>query len=204
VKALMDESSPEASGGIFYIVTAVVTVTDEADTKAALEKVLVSPGRRRPFHWVDEGPTARDGMIRCLVEVGATAHVAVHYPTARSGIEAARARCISDIVPRVLREGATELLIESRNATMDAGDRAVILDILAELNLSGQVPYGHGTKQEPLLWLADAVCGVVGEYVQRREGGPFAMLETAGVVGLPVYLTPQKKPPEKRKSRFPS
>ena len=54
-----------------------------------------------------------------------------------------------------------------------------MLDVLREMGKAGKAAYRWETKSEPLLWLADAVCGAVrehltqtdDEWIQRLEAG---------------------------------
>ena len=83
MRSVVDEGSPELpGGGIAYVLAGVVLVEEDVMTvKERLAAVIATPGRRTPFHWHQEGEEARSRMVQCLVELGATAHVAVHHPT---------------------------------------------------------------------------------------------------------------------------
>lgn len=68
----------------------------------------------------------------------------------------------------MLDEGCTELVIESRSTEGDVRDRAVILDALRDSGRSGDLVYSWRTKDEPLLWVADAVAGAASEHLTGR------------------------------------
>lgn len=188
VRAVLDETYPEHGGGILYVVAATIILTDTAATKAALDQVLTTPGRTRPFHWAQEGPQARRNMMSCLEEVGAIAHVCVHSPTGRKKTEEARAKGLRRVLPILLGEGVTELLIESRSPTGDERDKRVILDVLKDLGMAGQLIYDWRTKDDQTLWLADAVCGAVREYLLDQDTTYYTQLKVAGVIDEPVYI----------------
>ena len=86
--AVVDEAAPADRGGIYYVVSAAVLLDADA-TRLGLRSVLPA-GRKRPFHWVDEGPAARTRMLDLLESHGLVAHVVVHYPTGRRRQEQAR------------------------------------------------------------------------------------------------------------------
>jgi hypothetical protein len=203
MRAALDETYPELRSGIAYVVAATVVVADEATTTAALAGVLNQPGRKRPFHWHNEGPTAKNRLVDCLIEIGAVAHICVHYPTGRKKTEAARAAGLRQVIPLLLGEGTTELIIESR-AAQDARDRAVILDILHELGIPGTLVYHWRPKTEPFLWLADGVCGAVrGFLLGDNDTAHYDRLSDAGVIGELIYIS-DNPDPQMRKSRLPS
>jgi hypothetical protein len=128
------------------VVGTAVILAEERAARAALSGIFADTQRVRPFHWHEEGPAAREAMIAVLGEIGAVAHVCVHYPTGRNRLEAARASALGEVVPLVPQDGASTLLIESRGAVEDGRDRAVILDILNALARSGELQYEWRTK----------------------------------------------------------
>jgi hypothetical protein len=194
MRAALDETNPELRGGIAYVVAATVVVADEAATAAALSTVLIEPGRKRPFHWHREGPAAKTRLVDCLIEVGAASHICVHYPTGRKKTEAARAAGLRQIIPLLLVEGTTELIIESR-AAQDARDRAVILDVLQDLGTPGALAYHWRPKAEPFLWLADGVCGAVrGFLLGDPHQDYYDRLCQAGVIGDLIYINDNPGP----------
>jgi hypothetical protein len=166
---VLDETYPEHGGGVLYVVAATIVLTDGPATKAALDRVLTTPGRSRPFHWTQEGPQARRNMMACLEEVGAVAHICVHYPTRRTKTEHARAKGLRRVLPRLLEEGVSDLVIESRTPIDDERDKRVILDVLKDMGKAGQLTYDWHTKTDRTLWLADAVCGAVREYLLDQD-----------------------------------
>lgn len=103
--------------------------------------------------------------MRCLVDVGAVAHVYVHYPTGRRQQERPQRRCPSRVVPDLVEEGASHLCIESSGPEADMRDRVVLLDALNPDSGAAAMSYGWRTKTEPALWLADAVFGAAADFL---------------------------------------
>ena len=187
--AVMDETSPSDSGGIYYVVAATIILhEDSSQAREILRAVVSEPGRKRPFHWHIEGSDIRGRMIECLGELGAVAHICVHYPTGRKRQELARAEGIKTLLPLLLEEGVDELLIESRGeALVDNRDKRVIIGTLQRLG-NPTLSYDWRDKSDELLWLADAVCGSVREYLLGENNSYFEQLRELGVVTDPIYI----------------
>ena len=179
VIALIDETSPTGPGGIYYVVSAAV-VLDQGTLAGPLRSIFGS-GRTKPFHWVTEGSAVLDRMVRLICEGGVVTHVTVHYPTGRRRQEEARGLALSELVPLVVAEGVTDLIIESRSEREDGRDRGTLIEITREL--VDELDYRWEPKTEPLLWIADAICGSVKQYLLGEDAGPFERLRAAGVIG---------------------
>ena len=183
VIALMDETFPGGPGGIYYVVSVAVLL----DVDDVIDKVtaVVPDGRKRPFHWVNEGPRAREAMLELLCTGAVAGHVVVHYPTGRKSQEEARGLAVRELVPLAVIEGATELIIESRSEREDARDRQNMVEIVRDLDTS--LVYRWEPKAEPLLWVADAICGVMKEYLLGEDTTSYERLRNGGVIGDPRY-----------------
>lgn len=181
--ALMDETSPTGPRGIYYVVS-VAVLLDVDDVTDKLAGVLPNQ-RKRPFHWVNEGPHARDAMLELLCTSGVAGHVVVHHPTGRRRQEEARGLAVRELVPLAVLDGATELIIESRSAREDTRDRRNMIEIVR--GLTTPLSYRWEPKAERLLWIADAICGVMKEYLLGEDTAPYERLRNGGVLGDPRY-----------------
>lgn len=181
--AVMDETTPADRSGLYYVVS-VAVLLDEGATKDALADVLPK-GRVRPFHWISEGVAARGRMLDLIEACGVVSHVLVHYPTGRRRQEEARRAAIRELVPLAVNEGARELVIESRATTADARDRQTMIEVVRALPAS--LSYRWEPKAEPLLWIADAVCGVVKEYLLAEDPHSFERLSESKAIGPLLY-----------------
>lgn len=190
--AVIDESAPEGGGGVFYVVTAGIVIDEDPDTaRAVLRKAIEGTDRTRPFHWHREGPTARTAMCAAIEQLGVVAHVTVGHPTARHGQEKARALAFERVIPRLLADGVDEVLIEQRSTRQDERDKRVILDILNLEGRTGELAYRWVPKTEPLVWIADALGGVMFEYLLGRDhAGRFEQLTTSRCLSEPIYFRP--------------
>lgn len=189
MNAVLDETFPQGPKGVFYVVASAVLIADEDTSKKLLRDVVQQPNRTRPFHWNQEGPLARNKMMECLIDLGVVAHICIHYPTGRKRLDVARSRGITEIIPHLLKDGVTELRIESRGSREDARDKATILDTLNNLCYTGSLTYGWYRKEEPLLWLADALCGATREFLlSTKYADYFSELQDTGVIKQPIFI----------------
>lgn len=175
--AVVDETTPELAGAVLYTVVSAVLIADEVTAMDALASVLPA-GRKRPFHWNQEGPQAREAMRNCIETVGVVGR-AVVVQCGRRTQERARAVALADTVQHLLGEGCSEMLIESRSNAGDGRDRAVILDQLRLQETPGRLAYDWRPKQEPLIWIADAVGGAVREHLLGTEAARFEPIREA-------------------------
>lgn len=187
--AVIDETAPEDKRGIYYVVTAALLL-DADQVRSSLRDVLPS-GRRRPFHWANEGPQARDRMMSVIIDTGVVAHVCVHHPTGRRRQEEARRSAIGELLPMIVADGAEELIIESRSAREDQRDRQSVIEALR--GVESTISYRWDRKTEPLLWVADAVCGVVKQYLLGDDASAFGQLQAASVLTEMLYRKPDPK-----------
>ncbi|MGA3354990.1 MAG: hypothetical protein ABSD85_17685 [Acidimicrobiales bacterium] len=185
--AMLDEAMPADHQGIYYVVAAAVVIGDQEEARQAASAVIANPRRTLPFHWYREGTRARDGITECLVTMGAVAHVCVHYPTGRHKQAAARERGLEVVVPRLVHDGVDELLIESRRDFNDERDERVISRVLDGIGRPDALACGWHTKAEPLLWFADALCGIVSDYLLRGSSPHYERLCANSVISEPVY-----------------
>ena len=98
------------------------------------------------------------------------------------------------MIPYLLHDGVTELYIESRGFREDERDKATIIGTPNDLDASGSLTYRWHGKAEPLRWLADAICGVVREYLlDTKDAGYFDRLQKTGVIKEPIYINPNSR-----------
>lgn len=180
--AVVDETNPEIGGGVVYCVVAGI-VFDEAFARTELVQVI--PGRKRPFHWSEEGHVARSCMVNCLRNVNVLGK-AVAVQCGRRGQERARARALTLIVTELVADGCERLIIESRDRRQDENDRAVILDTLKPIAES-KFAYEWQSKREPLLWIADAIGGGVREHLVGNSSQWLERIESATGLNI-TYL----------------
>ncbi len=175
--AVVDESSPRAGAGVYYIVTAAV-VLDAAVVHDRLAWVVGE--RKSPFHYRREGPEALERMVASLEEADVMATV-LWRSVGRRGQVKARRELLAAHARRLADDGVTHLLIESGDSASDERDRGTLLDTFAD---SEGVPFRYDwrSKDEPLLWIADAICGMTARHLLGESSAHFDRLSRAGVI----------------------
>ena len=178
---VIDESSPDnQAGGVAYVVTAAAMLAVPEVVSGLTE--MFSSSRKRPFHWAKEGPAARKAIIDVIISTGviAVAHCA---HVSRRGQLPVRLEMLADLSGWAAIEGATHLMIEASDDATIGRDRKALLDHHREL---GGVPFTYDwrSKSEPVLWVADAIAGSVGEFVVNKNAYWYEQLREAGAVDL--------------------
>ena len=156
--ALVDESIGVAGDG-FYVVAMVLIATEQRDiVRRRVRHVMPSANQR--FHFHRESAATKLGMLGLLGEVAAHAVAYRITPAPTRHQNEARDRCLNAMAADL--GGVTELLLESRDAMNDVRDRRVIAGAVRRGLIAPGVEYGHRRpREEPLLWLADALAGAV-------------------------------------------
>jgi len=177
VLAVIDESSPVAGAGVYYVVTAAV-VFDPSNIRHRVGGVVGE--RTSPFHYRRDGPEAIERMAILLEDMELVASV-LWRPVARRGQVAARRDLLAAHARRLAHDGVPHVIIESGDETSDQRDQETLLDTFAT---EGGVPFRYDwrSKAEPLLWIADAICGVTAEHLLGRSSAIFDRLAHAGVI----------------------
>lgn len=185
--AVIDETVPAVGAGVHYVLTTAVTLS-AADVDHALAGLFSdTPGRKRPFHWHKEGPTARNRITEIIIEHGVVAHS--HYQTVgRRGQRNARQLLLAELSTQLHVEGVDHLIIESVDDVTNGRDKRTLLD---QFEPSGGVPfvYDWRSKSERVLWVADAINGAIHDYFVQGDVTWFSQLTEGGVLeGEPKHL----------------
>ena len=151
----------------WYRLTMVdVAARDLGDVTKALRSIL--PKGRQRIHFSAEGDSQRRRILDALMRlpISATTVAAPYHRGADE--EPARRRCLENLVAG-LDHAIVLLVLDSRGAHRDVGDRRVLRQALRRIDRADSVSYAHrGSSDEPLLGLPDAVGWSVG------AGGYFA------------------------------
>lgn len=164
--AFVDESFRRGRDGHGYFFMGVVVVPDSqaADLSRRLREHL-PPGLRR-WHWRDERPASRRRFLSLVTdfrEVGVTAFTCGQVTRNRRKSEQARVRCVWDLTGQLQVGGIGTLVMESRQEHNDRKDRREILSAQQAGVAPKGLVYRHGRpREEPLLWLPDALVGAMG------------------------------------------
>lgn len=184
----MDETTPQMGAGVYYVLTTAV-IMDPADLATHITGLFGdTPGRIRPFHWVREGVAVKQRMISIIINSGVVA-ISRYQSVSRRKQSQARTRLIKAIADDLAHEQIVHLMIESGDRSTDARDKAALLDHFRD---RGGVPFSFEwrSKQEPLLWVADAINGAIHAELTGGDTSWFAQLQDGGVLGEVSLYTP--------------
>lgn len=177
----IDESSPSNhAGGVAYVVAAAAMFT-VPEVLGGLDQLF--PGtRKRPFHWAREGPEARHAILDVIIAGGVVA-VAHCSHVSRKKQLSVRLGMLGDVSVWAASEGASHVMIEASDDVTIGRDKRVLLDRHRD---TGGVPFAYDwrSKNEKLLWVADAIAGSVGEFVINKNSAWYDRLHDAGVIDL--------------------
>lgn len=175
--AAMDESVREAGSGVYYVLALIITKVPATVAKSVL---TIVGERQRPFHYSREGPEIIERMLS-LMENEAIKAICRWRPAGRKRQVEARNLLLEQQARTLVGCGVDHLIIESGDEATDNRDRSVLLDTFGE---DGGIPYAYDwrSKSEPLLWIADAVGGIVAEYLLDIKTDRFHRLHNAELI----------------------
>ncbi|WP_404388834.1 hypothetical protein [Humibacillus xanthopallidus] len=166
VRAYADESGSNhvKDPGTYILAAAVIEVPLEEDVRATMNAMRL-PGQAK-LHWRDEQHGRRSSIARA-VAASPTEHVVVvrSDPADLGGSrERARRKCFEALMWELTGLGVEHVVFESRGKADDKRD-AHMLDAMRRTHaLQGKIRLDHARgREEPLLWVPDAVCGTVAD-----------------------------------------
>ena len=118
-------------------------------------------------HWRTDSDDRHDHLIGVIARLPIEALVVVRQGPETDKNERRRCKCLETLLPELTRCGCTHLVIESRGARDDRRDRDMLDALRAKKEITGlRLDHAPGPA-DPVLWIADAVCGAV---VAHRTG----------------------------------
>ena len=186
---MMDESIADTGTGCIYILTLVVADSEELELREDIRAVV--DGRRRPFHWSEEGPQIRKRMSSVARRLPLTSY-AFAAACGRSRQDATRDFLMRDALETAALSRVSRIHVESRSEHLDIRDRRVAHQVFADD--PGMMPVLRWAgKDEPLTWLADALAGSMYELLLRPEQsrGAESLRQSCRCSGLTWHLRRQ-------------
>lgn len=175
--AWVDESMHQATeqlpAGIYILAATIADPTRCEPVREGLRTLLAGSNKR--LHWRDESPRRQRQIAAAIAEYNTTHTVVIGAPLDHRRQERARRLCLQRLLYELTLVGVTDVWLEARTASLNRKD----ITMVAALRSSGAVP-SHlrvepiAPTEEPMLWIPDAVAGVVGSY--RRRGDETAYL----------------------------
>lgn len=164
--AFVDESFRRGREGHGYFFMGVAVVPDVAVAEVTRQLRGHLPAGLRRWHWRDEQPASRRrflSLIADFVDLDVMAFTCGQLTANQRKSEQARVRCLWDLLGQLQVVGASTLVLESRQEHNDRKDRREVLSAQQASVAPEGLVYRHGRpREEPLLWVPDAVVGAMG------------------------------------------
>jgi hypothetical protein len=172
VHAFVDESARVAAPGLYVVAGVIIPMDGLADVRSDVRAAV--PHRQLRFHWRDEQEMRRREFVKHVAQLDLTSVVVAGSPLTANRQERARRHCLQRLLWELGERGVTEVVLESRDEPLNQRDRQVIEAGKRANRIRKGLRYSFARpKEEPLLWLPDALAGAV----------------TTAAAGDPEYLT---------------
>lgn len=176
--AWVDESMHGAGGdraqGI-YILAAVIADPAACDPVRARLRALVPKSEVR-LHWNRESGKLRMEIAKALSECDLAHLVVVGANYDQSHQERARRQCMERLFSELEQHGVTRVVLESRTPSLNKRDERMFDALRGKQMMTGlRADFGLPSS-EPMLWVPDAVAGVIGADLRHAQPEPRAAL----------------------------
>ena len=159
VHAFVDESERAR----YMICAAVISPDDLRAARRGLRGLLLP--RQGRLHFVNESPQRRRALLDAMREL--PIRTSLYISTEKEPI--ARRRAMEALLRDLLALGGQRLVIERREASQDERERRLIATAVQRGAAPADLSYSHlRARDEPLLWVADAVAWAYGAGPQWR------------------------------------
>jgi hypothetical protein len=145
-----------------YILASVVC---DPSCCGAVRDLLCSllQGKEPRLHWRDEDDRRRTKIAAAVGTLDMAAIVVVGVPMAKRKQERARRLCMETLMPALEALGVSRVFIEARTPSLVTRDREQIANLVGKKLISKDLRVQIARpRDEPMLWVPDAVAGVVG------------------------------------------
>ena len=144
-----------------YIFGAVVFQANEVDDARSAALDLKHPGETKA-HWYSRVRKQRNVMVDVLTTLSPAKIVVARLPIVGESSERQRRKCLGLLLPALASTGVSVATFESRGPKDDQRDRDMLSALRRQHLIGSALKMGHARgTDEPLLWLADALCGAV-------------------------------------------
>ncbi|GAA2818466.1 hypothetical protein [Kribbella solani] len=146
--------------GTYTLAAVVAKAAAVGTTRDVVRALTLTRGGR--LHWVDESGKRRDRIAAAIAALELSVIVVAGSPVQRAKQERARRCCLERLLQELSSTGVREVCLESRTATPDRRD----LSLVESARRKGLIPRGFRVgfarpRDEPMLWIPDAVAGAV-------------------------------------------
>jgi hypothetical protein len=165
LKAYVDESAHVAAG-LCLVGVAVLDENAEYEVLTALLDALPNGATR--LHWNKDSDAVRSKAVDILAEYTHHCRVYLSYFDDSKRSEKARETCLNHMFSDIGGRPYVEMILDQRTKHQDTRDLMLWTNHCKRLSLPNPPLVRHdGTTTEPLLWLADALAGAVGDHLVK-------------------------------------
>ncbi|GAA4721504.1 hypothetical protein APR04_001505 [Promicromonospora umidemergens] len=172
--AWVDESmrGPSDSGTGMYFMAAVVADPGACEETRDSLRALRS-GKAKRLHWRHESEARQEKIAALIAELDAWSIVVVGMPLDSKRQERARRQCMERLLFELDQIGVTAVHLESRHAALNKKDKTMAAALYSKTVISAALRVAFALPhEEPMLWVPDAVAGIVNA---ARSGGVDAL-----------------------------
>ncbi|WP_369370898.1 hypothetical protein AB1046_19230 [Promicromonospora sp. Populi] len=177
--AWVDESMqmPSRDRDGLYLLAAAVASPTACDPMRDNLRGLLLKGTRR-LHWRDESAPRRAKIASAIAEHDLVHVVVVGAPIDAKKQERARRLCLERLVFELGMLDVSRVWLESRTQSLNTRDRRMFAALHAKQAMPAALHIDFALPtDEPMLWVADAVAGAVG---QARRGSNLDIRDSLG------------------------
>lgn len=152
-----------------YLMAAVIADSEHYDLLAEEMRGLL-PRKEKKVHWHSDAPERHDLVIATIADLPLEAIVVVRQGAPEAERDERRRRKVLEVFAPELQDlGCGDLVLESRGPKDDTRDRKMFDTMRSTGRLSSLRLRHAAGPGDPVLWIADAICGAV---VAHRTGHP--------------------------------
>lgn len=145
-----------------YIMAAAITELAQVDAVRESMVGLLLPGQAK-LHWRDERDSRQLQITRAVASCGVEHLIVVTTPHDSSRRPERRRRLTLEVLlPELARLGVRRAIMESRGVADDKRDREMLDHLRQQHLIESGLHVDHIVgRQEPILWVPDAMCGII-------------------------------------------
>lgn len=167
-----------------YVLAAAIADTSVTEELRAAMSALKLPSSGGKLHWVSESSTRRLQVVEAIAVLPVEAFVVVRQGPPTDQQERRRRKCLEHMLHTLTALSCDNLVLESRGPADDRRDRQLLDHLRRGRTLPAGLRLSHAPgPTDPVLWLADALCGAV---TQERNGEPRYLKAIASRVTVDV------------------
>jgi len=162
--AFVDESMRRVDASCLHYILAAILVPEDECPGARVQLSQLLLGRQQALHWRTERPPRREWIVTTISSLPVRSLVVIGTMTNPRRQERARRLVLGRLLYCLDERDVSLAVLESRHAERDRNDLKAVGAFRNSRIVSRRLLVTHGqSKEEPMLWAADAVAGAAGD-----------------------------------------